>query len=52
MYVVYIFSYFLFAYDINSTLYQNAVFWLVDERGIFLPILRFFIFSIIAGIFA
>ena len=35
------------------TLNQNAVFWLVDERGIFfLPILSFFRFSTIAGVFA
>ena len=30
-------------YYYNYTLYQNALFWLVDERGIFfLPILSFF----------
>jgi hypothetical protein len=34
---------FLFAFFFfNSTLYQNAVFWLVDERGIFY---QFFVFS-------
>jgi hypothetical protein len=36
----------------NYTLYQNAVFWLIDERGICLPILSFFSFSAIAGVFA
>ena len=30
-------------FKINSTLYQNAVFWLVDERGIFFY--QFFVFS-------
>jgi hypothetical protein len=29
----------------NSTLYQNAVFWLVDERGIFF-FYQFFVFSV------
>jgi len=42
------------AYNMDDyTLYQNAVFWLVDERGIFvLPIVSFVSFSAIAGVFA
>jgi hypothetical protein len=34
---------------INSTLYQNAVFWLVDERGIFDQFLVFSAFPPLLG---
>jgi hypothetical protein len=36
----------------NTTVYQDAVFWLVDERGIFYQFLVFSSFSTIAGVFA
>ena len=36
-------------YGYNSALYQNAVFWLVDERGIFYQFFVFLAFPPLPG---